>query len=115
MPSRRRRPRIVWSPAEQAAMIQRAAAIQAERPELSGLPLLRAAMQSLPPERRRRVRALSEAAWFEPGMRLTARANLAQTPVRLEDGWSEWRESVIELLNAILAAVSAKSQKSENR
>lgn len=107
--------RIAWSPAERTTMLQRAAAIQAERPDLSGLPLLRAAMQSLPPGRRRKIRSLSAAPWFEPGMRLIARANLAQTPVRLEDGWKEWRESIIELLNAILAAVSAKSQKSENR
>lgn len=61
--------KVFWTDAEKAAIIAAAVAVQAERPDLSGLPLLRAAMEVLPPERRRKLIALSQADWFEPGLK----------------------------------------------
>ena len=50
MPHRRRpkpaekKPRVFWSAAERSAIVQRALALRAERPDLAGLPLLLAAL-----------------------------------------------------------------------
>jgi hypothetical protein len=49
-------------------MISRAADIQADNPDLSRLPLLRAAMDCLPKNRRRLLNAITHAPWFEPGV-----------------------------------------------
>lgn len=62
-------PKVFWSEAEKAAMIAEGVAVQAARPDLAGLPLLRAAMMVLPPQRRRKLIALSQAGWFEPGLK----------------------------------------------
>lgn len=78
--------KIFWSDSEKTRIISEAADIQNRRPDLSGLPLLRAAMAVMPPSRRRKVAALSQAPWFEPGitdeikrreMEAKANANLA--------------------------------------
>ena len=63
------REKIVWSDAERAAIAARAVDLVAEDPKLTGLPLLRAALQVLPVERRRRLIALSQAPWFLPMVR----------------------------------------------
>jgi hypothetical protein len=61
--------KIIWSDAERAAIAARAVDIVAEQPKLTGLPLLRAALQVLPIERRRRLIALSQTPWFLPKVR----------------------------------------------
>lgn len=48
-------------------MIVAAIDAQRMRPELSGLPLLRVAMKVLPPDRRRKLIAITQAIWFEKG------------------------------------------------
>jgi hypothetical protein len=63
-----RPPRVIWTDAEKARLIDKAVEIQAEHPNLSGLPLLRASIKTLPPSRRRKLIAVTQAPWFEPGV-----------------------------------------------
>jgi hypothetical protein len=60
--------KIIWTSAEKYAVVDRAIEIQADHPELAGLPLLRAGMDALKPDRRRKLIALSQAEWFEPAL-----------------------------------------------
>lgn len=61
----RKRPRIVWTDAEKAMIIDEALNVQRSRADLAGLPLLKAAIKSLPEGRRRRVIPLPQTPWFE--------------------------------------------------
>jgi len=56
--------KIFWSDTERIQITKRAADLMDERPGLSGLPLLRAALEILPEDRRRGLIALSQARWF---------------------------------------------------
>ena len=71
--------------AEKADLIDRAVDLQKERPDLSGLPLLREAMLVLPADRRRKLLTLNRADWFEPGVRLEVkrRHEAATAPIRI--------------------------------
>ncbi len=69
--------RIVWTASERATIGGVAAETQRERPELSGLPLLRVAMKSLPINRRRKLVAVTQAPWFEMGLSEESRRRTA--------------------------------------
>lgn len=80
--------RVFWSNREKEAIIKKATQIQRERPDLSGLPLLRSAIQSLPEGRRRKILSLNQVPWFDEGIRGQVRGvdpstviNVAQTDV----------------------------------
>ena len=60
--------RITWTSAEKSKVIARAVETQQKRPELSGLPLIRVAMQVLPVNRRRKLNAIAQVPWFEPAL-----------------------------------------------
>ena len=60
--------KVFWSSVEKALVISKALDTQGERPELSGLPLLREAMRSLPLARRRKIVTLVQVEWFELGI-----------------------------------------------
>lgn len=57
--------RVFWTDAEKRLIVERAADLRKERPDLSGLPLVRAAMRVLPAGRRRKLIAQSQVSWFE--------------------------------------------------
>lgn len=58
------RGRVFWSDIERGRIVSRAADLRTERPSLHGLSLLRAALDALPPQRRRHLVALAQAPWF---------------------------------------------------
>lgn len=58
--------RVAWSEEEKHRIVRNAVDIQRQRPELSGLSLIRAAIAMLPPHRRRKLISLSQVAWFDP-------------------------------------------------
>ena len=60
------RDRVIWTDNEKAAIISDAADLQANHPNLAGLRLLRAAIAAMPHARRRKLVAVTQAAWFEP-------------------------------------------------
>lgn len=63
-----RHPRVIWTDAEKAAVVRRAVDTQRDHPDLAGLPLLRVAMNVLPPTRRRKLIAVTQAPFFEPAV-----------------------------------------------
>ena len=63
-----RTPRVVWTDLEKDALIRTSVDVQAENPDLAGLPLIRVAMSVLPGYRRRKLIAVTQAPWFEPGI-----------------------------------------------
>lgn len=60
--------RVFWTIEERRLIISAAVATQRNRPDLSGLPLLREAMRSLPADRKRQIISLSQVPWFEEGI-----------------------------------------------
>lgn len=77
------RSKVFWTEAEKKKVVQRAREIQANHPDLAGLPLLRAAITALPPARRRKLIAVSQAAWFEDGLK--AEVRMAELEVKMRD------------------------------
>jgi hypothetical protein len=97
-----------------------------KRPDMVGLPLLREAMMALPPTRRRKVIALTQAAWFDNGLkgeikrvadekRLTepllqmaqARNQHLESPHHTIKEWgsddAEWKAKLVGLRNQTIA------------
>jgi hypothetical protein len=70
--------KVFWSDREKNQLAKLAAIIQAERPDLAGLALLRAAIKKLPLGRQRRVVSLTQVAWFEPALDLAVKARKAE-------------------------------------
>ena len=68
-PAESPRKKITWTDAEKTQIAETAARLQREDPSLAGLALLRAALRAMPPERRRKVIAISQASWFDPAVR----------------------------------------------
>lgn len=61
--------KVFWSAAERMAIVSSAADIQAESPELAGLPLIRQAMMKLAADRRRKLDTMNQVPWFEKALR----------------------------------------------
>jgi hypothetical protein len=103
--------KVFWSNSEKTKMISKAIDIQREKPELAGLPLLRAAMLTLPQSRRRRLVALSQVPWFEDAIkseikqRLTDDKDWSQEILPHHLVWSqmheEWRREQIESIGKL--------------
>jgi hypothetical protein len=72
--------KVRWSDAEKRLIVCNAADIQAARPDLAGLPLLRQAVKMLPASRRRDVGTLSRVEWFEPALRDEVRRRCDNKP-----------------------------------
>lgn len=96
-PSPGPRPRVSWTGREKITLIDRAHAIQGERPDLAGLSLLRAAIRTLPTDRRRRVVSLAQAPWFELGLHNRAEAMKAAKTGGLEYEVIEIKKILIEI------------------
>jgi hypothetical protein len=75
------RTKVVWTDAEKSVIVKRAFEIQRDDPGLAGLSLLKATIKTLPPNRRRRLIALSQAEWFEPRLAAETRLRLSRVPV----------------------------------
>lgn len=69
--------KVYWTTAEKRQACCAALDIQASRPDLAGLPLLRAAIKTLPKDRQRRLVSLSQTGWFEEGMAVEAKLRAA--------------------------------------
>jgi len=68
------RGRVFWTDREKSDLIHRAESIQRMRPDLAGLPLLRAAIRSMPTNRRRNLVSLTQVPWFEERLQSRAKA-----------------------------------------
>lgn len=116
--------RVVWTAGERSRLIREAADMQAEYPDLAGLPLLRAAMGALAPTRRRRLLAVTQAPWFEKGVaeeikRRTSelKASASMVPVAnsfilTQKGWHDehvaWMESTERLFRMVAQACESQ-------
>lgn len=76
--------KVFWSEAEKSAIAERAADLRDNRPDLAGLPLLRAAMNVLPAHRRRKLIAMSQASWFEGAVAAEIRRRDLESKVEVE-------------------------------
>jgi len=87
--------KVFWSDPEKALVAKEAIDIQRSKPELSGLPLLRAAMRTLPMSRRRKITAMSQVKWFEDWVASENRRRSIQSeedhvglkPLQMHDSW----------------------------
>ena len=120
------REKIVWSEAERATIVAKAVDLAAEDPKLTGLNMLRAALQALPVGRRRRLIALSQAPWFLPMLRAeiarraqTGQADEVVTVIRetlvTQQGWRDKHladlDSTQDVLHQLVELTSAENAK----
>jgi len=59
---------------------------QAERPDLTGVPLLRAAIRALPESRRRNITTMSQASWFDEAVREESSSRAARAADEFQIG-----------------------------
>jgi hypothetical protein len=97
--------RVFWTDAEKAVVLETAAELLAKRSDLSGLPLLREAMCSLPIDRRRKLIAVTQAPWFERGLERARRRLEGKRKAVAEASESE------PILRAILAELRVVNSK----
>jgi hypothetical protein len=95
-----RKPRVAWTDDEKAKIVGRAVQVQAEHPDLAGLPLLRASMSIFPASRWRKLIAVTQAAWFEPGV---------AAEVKMRTNEERARGSVAPLIKAQVAEQAAQA------
>ncbi|WP_143206400.1 hypothetical protein [Singulisphaera sp. GP187] len=107
-----------WTSREKEKIVSRAVDIQSDRPDLAGLPLLRAAMTAIPAERRRKLIAVTQAPWFEEGVAREIRSRKSRS--RAEAGADvktrltqiEYRQdAAINLLSEMLRELRSLNEK----
>ena len=105
--------RVIWTDREKAEMVSAVAELRTERADLSGLPLLREAMTSLPINRRRKLIAVTQAPWFERDLELERRRLEAKRlpTVNAVQVVTHEADPYAPLLRAILAELRAMSGK----
>lgn len=104
--------KVFWSTEERSTIVQRAADLSGNG--LSGLPLLRTAIESLPPGRQRSLIALSQAPWFSTMLQDELRrraleervASDAAAAVREQMEWfQDWGKAQFARLDRMLPAI----------
>jgi hypothetical protein len=70
--------KVFWTESEKRSIASMALNIQRDRPDLSGLRLLKHTIKQLPKNRQRTVISLSQAEWFEPTLELEIRIRNAE-------------------------------------
>lgn len=89
--------RVYWTTEERASIVDAAISTQLERPDLSGLPLLRVAMRVLPLGRRRSVVALTQVPWFESEMKAEVARRRAESERALDPVLPEMARTADEI------------------
>lgn len=100
-PADHRPPRVTWTDYEKTKIIDRAAETLSSRPDLAGLPLLRAAMTVLPVTRRRKLIAVTQAPWFEPGLAKEIKMRRTSSDTEFKMSALQFHQSAVAMLALI--------------